>query len=159
MKIMEVVNNIDIIDNVNGWGSTPNNQNVNYLGLNVKMKPSTFINLAATLSEPKSATLIQNHLSNGGKIGAPFLIIDLPSEWEDNDFSAVAKISGHEGRNRMIAIKNLYGDIPIETHLFFRNGIRNRHLTSDIINKLQQAIQKERSSEIIKNNLFVINNA
>jgi hypothetical protein len=154
MKIMEVINNIDIIDNVNGWGSTPNNQNVNYLGLNVKMKPSTFINLAATLSEPTSVTLIQNHLSDGGKIGAPFLIIDLPSEWEDNDFTEIAKVKGHEGRNRMIVIKNLYGDIPIETHLFFRNGIRNRHLTSNIITNLQNAMQKERSTTIVKNNLF-----
>jgi hypothetical protein len=154
MKINEVINQINPIDNVSGWGSTPNNQNVNYLGLNVKMKPSTFLNLAAELREPKSSEAIQNHISNGGKIGAPFLIIELPKEYEDNDFTNTAKVKGHEGRNRMIALKNLYGDIPTETHLFFNSGIRNRHLTQEIINTIKNKLQAEQSKNIIRGNLF-----
>jgi hypothetical protein len=154
MKITEVVNQINPIDNKNGWGNTPNNQNVNYLGLNIKMKPSTFLNLAAPLNEPKSSESIQNHIQNGGKIGAPFLIIELPSEYENNDFTKPAKVKGHEGRNRMIAIKNLYGDIPTETHLFFNSGIRNRHLTPEIINTIKNKLQAEQSKNIIKGNLF-----
>lgn len=155
MKIFEVTTSINPIDNVNGWGNVPYNQNVNYMGLRVNMTPTIFANLAAPLSEPTSAKSIQNHLQNGGKIGAPFLIIDTPIEWSNGDFSLAAKVRSHEGRNRMIAIKNLYGDIPIETHLFFQGGIsRNRHLNDEIINNLQNQMYKEKSNQLIKTKLF-----
>ena len=157
MKINEVLSKVNI-DNKDGWGATPNNLNVKYLGLRVKMKPSVFLDLAAPLAASESNEKIQKHLENGGSIGAPFLDITVPDEWEDNDYLRPAKISSHEGRNRMVAIKNLYGDIPIEVHLFFRRGIRSRHITDKWKETLNKSMFKEQSSELISGPLFNIDN-
>ena len=152
MKIFEVesVN----IDNKNGWGAVPNNQQVDYFGLRVKMSPSIFLNLAATLENPTSSKKIEDHLKNGGSIGSPFLVIKIPEEWEDGNYSKPAKITSHEGRNRMFAVKKLYGDIPIEVHLFFSNGIRNRHITKEWIDQLKKQLVNEELTKIIKGPLF-----
>jgi broad specificity polyphosphatase/5'/3'-nucleotidase SurE len=161
MKYITLIENTNtIIDNVNGWGSVPYNQNVNYMGLRVKMKPSIFLQLAAPLSEPTSKNDIINHLQNGGKIGAPFLNIKVPVEWSDDNHLEIAKVSQHEGRNRMKAILELYGDIPTETHLFFSGGInRNRHITSDIIKELQTHLYSENQNLIsINQPLFTVMN-
>ena len=152
MKIFEVLS--VNIDNKNGWGAVPNNQQVDYFGLRVKMLPSIFLNLAATLENPTSSKKIEDHLKNGGSIGSPFLVIKIPEEWEDGNYSKPAKITSHEGRNRMFAVKNLYGDIPIEVHLFFSNGIRNRHITKEWLSALNKNLIKEKSDKIINGPLF-----
>lgn len=156
MRLINLTENTDnIIDNVNGWGAVPNNQDIDYFGLRVKMKPSTFLKLAAPLSEPTSTESIQDHLKDSGKIGAPFLDIKTPIEWSENNLSEIARVMQHEGRNRMIAIKNLYGDIPTETHLFFRGGInRNRHITPEIIKELNTHLYSEKSNNLIRGPLF-----
>jgi hypothetical protein len=156
MRIITLTENTkDIIDNTNGWGNVPYNSNVDYMGLRVKMKPTTFLKLAAPLSEYGSITDIQKHLETGGKIGAPFLTIDVPIEWSDDKFTKIAKVVNHEGRNRMKAILNIYGDIETETHLFFRGGInRNRHLTPDIIKELKTHLYSEKDNNIIRGPLF-----
>ena len=156
MRLITLTENTkDIIDNRDGWGAVPNNQEIDYFGLRVRMKPSIFLKLAAPLAEPKSSEDIQTHLKNGGKIGAPFLIIETPTEWSDDDTSEIAKVIQHEGRNRMIAIKNLYGDIPVETHLFFQGGVnRNRHLSGDMIKELSVHLYSEKSNNIINGPLF-----
>lgn len=143
MRLKQLKEDSSIIDNKNGLGSVPHNMNIDYMGLRVKMSPSVFLKLAAPLGTPTSVEYIESHLENGGKIGAPFLSIRFPVEWEDNDFSELAKIASHEGRNRMIAVRNVYGDTPIETHLFFSGEIRNRHLTPNIISHLNKKIISE----------------
>ena len=143
MRLIQLKEDNNIVDNKAGLGNVPNNMDIDYLGLRVKMIPSIFLKLAAPLGTPISVDYIETHLENGGKLGAPFLTIKFPAEWEDNDFSEFAKITGHEGRNRMIAVKNVYGDNPIETHLFFSHGVRNRHLTPNIINQLNKKLISE----------------
>ena len=148
-----VENNKSIIDNVNGWGAVPNNQEVNYLGLKTKMSPETFILLAAPLDAEPSNKILQ-HIQDGGKIGSPFLRIEIPESWEDGDFSVPAKVVGHEGRNRMFAVKKALGNDPIEVHLFFSQGLRNRHITDDFKKHLNDSLVKEKSNTIIKGPLF-----
>ena len=143
MRLINLTENVSIVDNKVGLGNVPHNSEVNYMGLRVKMKPSMFLKLAAPIGTPTSVDYIETHLEDGGKIGAPFLNIKFSAEWEDGDFSEMAKVAGHEGRNRMIAVRNIYGDIPIETHLFFSSGVRNRHLTPTIINELNKKINSE----------------
>jgi len=139
LKLDEVV-----IDNVSGWGNVPMNQNVAYMGLRVQMTPRKFLELAYELTTSHSANDIENHIRNGGSIGAPFLQIVIPPEWFDGDLSKPAHIRGHEGRNRMTAVLNAEGNAPVETHLFFNSGVRNRHLTPEIIKRLNQDIISER---------------
>jgi hypothetical protein len=136
------------IDNVYGLGAVGISGNIDYRGLRVYVKPSVFLKLAAR--HPNMQTdYLQQHMSSGKAIGAPFLDIDIPGEWIDassrhdqvveGDLTDPAMIIGHEGRHRMAAILKEYGDVPIETHLLFR-GLRRRHITDNMIERLNQDI-------------------
>jgi len=140
------------IDNINGAGATSNNRDVDYFGNRVMMKPSTFLKLAAPDNVLSSKNGLKQHIENGGKIASPMLYIDMPTEWLEGDFSKQSAIDGHEGRNRMSAIKELYGDIEIETHLFVRYR-RNRHITDEILARLNGALITE-TGEPIKGPFF-----
>ena len=131
------------VDNREGLGSVPYNANVDYMGLRVLMTPSVFLSLANPLKEPKSVDYIVQHMENGGALGAPFLNIDIPERWFEGKFADYARVVGHEGRNRMMAIQKVEGDGPVEVHLFPRGGIRARHLTQEIIEQLQVGMISE----------------
>jgi hypothetical protein len=146
-----IVNNV--IDNKNGWGAVPNNQEVDYLGLRVMMSPKTFIDLAAPLDGEPSNEIFK-HIQNGGKIGSPFLRIEIPESWTDGDLLMPARVVGHEGRNRMLAIEKVIGNAPIEVHLFFSQGLRNRHITDDMKKMLNKGLVKEKSKSIVRGPLF-----
>ena len=92
------------------------------------MKPSTFLKLGLPLrlnpDEKKKIDYIKKELDNTG-IGAPFLQIEIPEEWEKGVTDKPARVVGHDGRHRMMAIQSAEGDTPVEVHLFPR-GYRNR---------------------------------
>src|SRR3972149_4650409 len=117
----------DYIDNKDGAGATPNNGNVDYLGLRVRMTPRVFHALAFLLprSQALSANALAEHMQNGGKVASPMLYLEIPEGWEDNDFSYPALVKGHEGRNRMYAFSDLCGsDEDVEVHIFPLGGYR-----------------------------------
>jgi len=130
------------IDNVKGLGEVPDNQNVDYLGLRVLMRPSVFLRLVHSLprEQAQSADYIQKHLEQGGSIASPWLVISVPPEWETGDLEMPAKVVGHEGRNRMYAVMETEGDAPVETHLFFSGGVRHRHITPQWIKRLNNSL-------------------
>jgi N-acetylmuramoyl-L-alanine amidase len=142
-KISEYKADNDI--NGKGLGTTGYNSNVDYRGLRVLMKPSVFLSLAAHLSEPSSVDYIVQHMKDGGALGSPFLIVDIPEKYFEGDFTGLnyAKVVGHEGRNRMIAIQKLEGDAPVEVHIFGYGEIRKRHFTPEIIEQLQLAMRSQ----------------
>ena len=133
------------VDNVEGLGSVPYNSNVDYRGLRVLMKPSVFLSLAAHLAEPSSVDYIVQHLENGGALGAPFLIVDIPEKYFDGNFTGLnyAQVTSHEGRNRMLAIQKVEGDEPVEVHIFPKGEVRARDITPDIIEQLQVAMRNQ----------------
>ena len=145
-----------VVDNDHGIGSVPDNRNVDYLGLNVLMKPSIFLKLAIPLSRSvaTSTDYIKQQIQSGKTIGAPWLDISIPPEWEKNNLKKPAMVMGHEGRNRMHAILELYGDNPIEVHLFFRNGLRNRHILPSWIRRLNKGIKSQRDNNELLGPLF-----
>lgn len=128
-----------------GLGTTGYNANVDYRGLRILMKPSVFLSLAAHLPSPTSVDYIVQHMEKGGALGSPFLIVDIPEEYFDGDFTGLnyATVVGHEGRNRMLAIQKLEGDDPVEVHLFGYGEIRARHFTPEIIEQLQLAMRSQ----------------
>ena len=128
-----------------GLGTTGYNANVNYRGLRVLMKPSVFLSLAAHLSSPTSVDYIVQHMENGGALGSPFLIIDIPEKYFDGDFTGLnyAKVVGHEGRNRMLAIQKVEGDEPCEVHIFGYGEIRARDFTPEIVEQLEVAMRNQ----------------
>lgn len=123
------------IDNKSGRGAVPNNQEVDYFGMRVKMKPSTFIKLASKLGKEPEDEMI-DYIKKGGAIGSPFLIISTDTTGEN------ASVINHEGRNRMLAVMKAEGDVPIEVHLFFNSNQVNRarHLTPELIGTLKQQL-------------------
>jgi spore germination cell wall hydrolase CwlJ-like protein len=131
--------------NGKGLGTTGYNANVDYRGLRVLMKPSVFLSLAAHLPSPSSVDYIVQHMKDGGALGSPFLIVDIPEKYFEGDFTDLnyARVIGHEGRNRMLAIQKLEGDEPCEVHIFGYGEIRRRHLTPDIIEQLQLAMRSQ----------------
>ena len=151
MRAHEIIT--ENIDNVDGWGAVPFNQEIDYRGLRTMMRPSVFLTLAANLSDPQSADDIQKHLQSGGAIGAPLLTVSIPDEWSEGDFSTPAQIVSHDGRNRMLALMKINGDEPVEVHLFPQR-LRRRHLTDDIIKALNERMRKEESSVIVTGPLF-----
>lgn len=140
------------IDNSNGAGAVPYNADVDYFGLRVAMKPSTFLDLAAPLHD-KDNSEMEEYIRNGGAIGAPFLDIAIPAEWDDGDFTKFARIQGHEGRHRMKAILAVEGDSPVETHIFPKY-YRARDMTPDFIKHINAGLYAEKSSRLIRGPLF-----
>jgi hypothetical protein len=131
------------IDNKEGWGAVSNNQEVDYFGMRVKMKPSVFLKLAESRRGVPAADKVIDHIKNGGAIGAPFLIISYTQ-------GSPAEIIGHEGRSRMIAIQQVFGDIPVEVHLFFNSDTVNRarHLTPDIVADINKTMMSQDDQEL-----------
>ncbi len=154
MKIKEIIfediiNINDIFDDNKGLGAVPDNLNVDYKGFRAMMLPSNFLNLARKTDLFKSKDLIKKHISEGGKIGHPFLIIRIPYEWEKNNFKKIAKVIGHEGRNRMMAIMEIFGDVPVEVH-FFAPKYRKHDFKKEWLEKIKKSLESE-DGIIIKN--------
>lgn len=141
-------------DNKDGLGAVPYNQDVDYFGMRVLMKPSTFLKLALPLNNPTSVDFIAKHMQDGGSLGSPFIDLEIPPEWEDGDYSKPARVRGHEGRNRMMAIQKLEGDDPVQVHFFPKGGLRARHLTPDVVKALQQGLINQEGNRLIKGPLF-----
>ena len=133
-----------------GWGATPQGTDVDYFGLRVKMRPSTFLKLSHPLGSSETNPDVEKHMHSGGKIAYPFLEIKDPVEWEDGDFGQPAKVANHEGRNRMTQWIKLKGDDPIQVNIFLRSANRRRYITDDMIQALSQGLVSQ-SGQLIKN--------
>ena len=135
--------------NGKGLGTTGYNANVSYQGIRILMRPSIFLKLALPLAVPTSVDHIVQHMKNGGALGSPFIIVDIPEDWFDGNFDEYARVTGHEGRNRMMAIQKVEGDDPCEVHLFGRGGLRARHFTKEILERLAMGLWNEKNTDII----------
>lgn len=150
MRYHELIAELNI-DNRTGWGTTPNNTDVDYFGLRVKVLPETFLDLAAKLrvgaEERKGIEAIKAHTRSGGGVASPSFTIVVPNEWREEDFSGkIPRIQSHEGRHRMNAQLELNGNIPTETHLFLSSPNkewRTRYITPAIIEQLNKVVESE----------------
>lgn len=133
-----------------GWGSTPNSVNIDYFGLQVKMRPSVFLKLATPLRETTTNSSVATYMERGGKIAYPFLEIKDPLEWSEGDFSNLAKVTGHEGRNRMTNWIRLHGDEPVTVYLFLRGANRRRYITQEMIDRLSDGLINQVGDELIR---------
>ena len=152
MKLHEIFTLDELnIDNREGLGATGYNSNVDYRGLRVQMTPITFLKLAHRLEEPVSVDYIVDYIKKGGAIGSPFLLINIPDGWWEGDFSKVARVIGHEGRNRMTAIEKVEGNTPVEVHLFFYSDreVRARHITPEIIENLKKQLRGQDGNWVV----------
>lgn len=146
-----------IIDNKNGLGHVPMNSNVDYRGLRVTMRPSVFFSLAKPLTreQAQSVDYIKDHIQSGGKIASPWLSLAVDYDWLRNDFTKPARVRSHEGRNRMYAIQELFGDIAIETHLFFAGEIRRHDATPQWFQEINRILVPEGSKAPVRGPFFI----
>ena len=144
MKINEIIT--EAVLDPSGWGQTPNGTDIDYFGLRVQMKPSTFLKLALPLGSAETNLEIEKYMGSGGKIAYPFLEIKIPPEWEDGVFEEAAKVVGHEGRNRMTVWIKMKGDDPVQVNLLPRGGMRRRDLNDNIIKALSQGLYSQRNN-------------
>ena len=155
MNLWDILKEVKI-DNDKGIGEVPDNRNVDYLGLRVQMKPSVFLRLASNLPryQATSVDYIKQEIDQGRGIASPWLMIDIPVEWEQGSLVKPAKVVSHEGRNRMYAVLEAEGDTPVETHLFFAGGLRARHIKPEWIQTLNLNLELLISDAIQFLNLF-----
>ena len=149
---------LQITDNEKGMGQTPNNTEIDqqkhienpYItkGLVVKMKASTFIELAHNITNPDQNYIkeMREKIEENTPIASPTLYLSFPKAWfEDGDFSEPAKVAGHEGRHRCHAIlssEQFSDDAEIEVHL--------SHIsTYKVMDKLTDNMVKSLSSQIL----------
>lgn len=164
MKINDIIKEINI-DNKQGWGSTGNNRNVDYMGVIVYMKPSIFLKLSLPLhdddySKANIENMVKHHEQNG-TFASPMLYLNFPKQWYDNKVDrGIGEVVGHEGRHRMNVQLKVEGDIPLETHLFVsgyraKNWQKNNETdyTPEILAKIRMKLKSEHGT-IVNGPLF-----
>lgn len=134
--------------------------NIDYMGLRVMMTPRTFHQLATHLPAYArgSSRIIKQRILDGEPIASPYLDIEIPWEWMNDDYSEAAKVRSHEGRNRMYAILDIFGNIPVETHLIFRDHLRNHDIKPEWIKQLSTRLIPQRKDTPKVGNLFSLKN-
>jgi len=148
------------INNRSGAGATSYNMDIDYFGFTVKMLPTMFLKLAAPGGGHSSEGLA-TFIADGGAVAAPMLYVKVPAEWKESKVSlqyGIPDIYAHEGRNRMMAIQKLEGDIPVETHIVLRSDRvewRARNITPEIIALINKGVMNEDETAFIKGPLFV----
>jgi hypothetical protein len=116
----------EVFDSAKGYGQVSNNQEVNYLGFRLYLTPSEFKNLVPKgVSGPKTKDFITGKLRAGEKIGQPFF----EAKWDEE--SKNWTVFDHEGRSRSDAFQELFGEQPMEVHIFPRN-LRARNISPEM---------------------------
>ena len=146
------------IDNTKGVGATPNNTEIDYFGCKVEMKPSIFLALASP-GGGRSLDYMVKHIQSGGAVGAPMLYVRVPDEWKKGIFNDTDEpfVDGHEGRNRMMAIQKLEGDVPVETHIIIKSSQvewRARFITPEVLAALNKFMKNEQGTGFVMGPLF-----
>lgn len=131
-----------------GLGAVPFNQSVYYHGLVAELRPSKFLELALPHEgqRDQSAREITKLIKDGYAMGIPWLYVDIDPINERGSF---ARITGHEGRARCLAVKELIGDVSIPVHLFLTHGYRARDLEQKHIDRLLEAVYAEKSTTLV----------
>lgn len=147
------------VDNKKGLGATSYSSDVDYYGFRVQMKPSTFLKLATPLQAPVSVDYIEKYLQDGGALASPFLIVEIPDSYFKGVFDESPRIIGHEGRNRMMAVRKVEGDEPVEVHIITRGEereVRARHLTPEIIHEINKGVWNQQGNTVVPGPLFTV---
>lgn len=98
------------------------------------MRATTFDKLVAPLRaetiDPEYTMGMTERLNSGGAVSPPYLLVDFQNR-------AGARVVGHEGRHRSLAIQGIDPNARILVHIFPTNGMRARHLTADTITRFR----------------------
>ena len=147
------------IDNYSGLGATPHNTDIDYFGFKVKMTPSMFLKIAAP-GGGDSVEHIATAITDGKAIAAPMLYIAVPAEWKnESPTQGTPMVVGHEGRNRMMAIRKVEGNEPIEVHIILQSRgaeWRARHITPEIKQAINAGVMDELNIAVVQGPIYEI---
>jgi hypothetical protein len=129
------------MDQINGVGAVPWNQEVGYRGFKRFMTPDEFLEIALPIYNKDALIKYVNWIKKEG-LASPWLEV----EW--NKLEKYWRTIGHEGRHRMAAIKTINPNEKIEIHIF-PVGMRARDLTPEMI---KAPIKKQLNEDIMKTN-------
>ena len=128
-----------IFDNKFGLGQVPDGANVVYMGFAIEIKPSDFISMVKPGDREKDASNLLEKMKKLTPIGTPFLEVKTNLEdWKEEAAPLKVKISGHEGRARTMAFRQLNGNIPFFVHVFPRGGYRSKHFSKQFFDELRK---------------------
>lgn len=134
-------------DQKHGIGAIPHNQEVGHKGFSVFMSPSTFLELCYPLREGQAEATnldrMREAIREGKAIGSPWLRIELGETDDRQKVAEGAYISGHEGRNRMQAISDVLGSVPVLVHITFSNLDNNKYLTDELLDGLRNGLKNQ----------------
>jgi hypothetical protein len=114
-----------VIDNKDGLGNTPNNQNVLYKGCMAIMNIDTLLYALPDIDKrDRDSYQMVDLLKQGESIASPFLDINIDLFVENEE--GVPMFVGHEGRARTLALKKLgVKELPVQLQFI---GYRARHV-------------------------------
>ena len=95
-----------------GLGSTPNGQNVHYMGFFVYMKPYEFLALNPFRSEDENVKKIHSLITSGSSLSSP--MINAVYDPKNRSF----QIYSHEGRGRMQSLAKINPRISVPVAVF-----------------------------------------
>ena len=100
------------LDSPDVLGVTGNNKDIEYMGATVWLRPSEFQQLAPVRTAPFDH--VRAHVARKLPLGNPMLYLDVDAE------HGVARVTGHEGRGRMLVTAETVGDQPVPVHVIVR---------------------------------------
>jgi len=121
-----------------GYGSVPDNANVDYKGFVIWVKPLAFL---SCVEQPPVGDLagVREGMKAAG-VGSPFLVLK-PTD-------AGYKVVGHEGRHRCLVLQQDQPNTLIPVHVFV-NGMRARDWTPATVRDLLAAVIPENHQSAI----------
>ena len=125
-------------DQKDGIGAVPWNQDVDYRGFRLWMSPDKFLECARRLAFPNDMTIlfVAAALKYKRPIASPFL----EGTWDKKNWN----ISGHEGRNRCIAIQQYSPGELVEVHFIpTSQGLRARDIDMTMIQSFAKGVKGE----------------
>lgn len=141
-----------VFDNVHGIGAIPDNRSVLYRGFLAQMSPGRFLDLAESYpagARTRDAERIKQNIKDGYGIGCPTLYLNVDAYMENQSTETQARVTGHEGRARSLALRALGVDLfYVQVHLL---GWRAKHIVNprDFIDYLQAGVYRQASNKIV----------
>lgn len=134
-------------DQKNGKGVIPHNQEIGHKGFSVLMPPSVYLSLCypARVGEAETVGLdyLTQWIKDGNPIGSPWLKIEIPRDENHNWTAAGAYVTGHEGRNRAMAIRQLFGDVDMMVHITSSSMDNNRDMSEQLLADLRAGVKSQ----------------
>lgn len=117
----------------------------------IDMPPQEFLSLSAERFEKGSVEWFEEQIKQGVPMAMPFLEIEI-----ENSKKKIARVYGHEGRHRSLAVSNL-GYTQAQCILFIRDFVRNGYKKEDLIGwTLMGQKSHPGNKNTHENNYFVI---